>query len=67
MALHRFELGQLVHLKSNGIHRALDAERYCVTGLLPERDSIPQYRIRSETQVHDRVATEDSLTPIPAA
>lgn len=61
MASHRFALGQSVKLRSWTGYLLTDAERYRITGLLPASDSSPQYRIRSDAERHDRVATEDNL------
>lgn len=64
MALHRFAIGQAVHLK-NGFSRSDAAgEIYRITAMLPERNNSPQYRIRSDGERHERVATEDTLDPI---
>lgn len=62
---HRFAVGQTVRL-TNRIGLARDtAETYRITAQLPERDTFPQYRIRSDDERHERVATEDSLEATP--
>ena len=63
MASHRFAIGQSVKLKSRAGYLASPAESYRVTALMPAADNSPQYRIRSEAERHERVATEDSLEP----
>ncbi|PWJ78349.1 hypothetical protein C7441_11614 [Pseudaminobacter salicylatoxidans] len=61
MALHRFAIGQSVHLK-NGFNRSDAAGGvYRITAILPERNNSPQYRIRSDGERHERVTTEDTL------
>ncbi|MBZ9867673.1 hypothetical protein LB515_20050 [Mesorhizobium sp. CA15] len=54
-----FDIGQAVRLK--GDFRTLTAEVYHVTGTLPPKENSPQYRIRSDTEPHERVVTEDRL------
>ena len=61
MSAHRFAVGQVVHLRSSFRLLPAAAGRYRITGLMPERDNSPQYRIRSDEERHDRVATEDDL------
>lgn len=61
MSLHRYDLGQAVHLSSS-FGRAIDpATIFRVTRQLPPLGNDPQYRVRSEDERHERVATEDSL------
>lgn len=54
-----FDIGQAVRLK--GDFRTLTTGVYHVTGTLPPRENSPQYRIRSDTEPHERVVTEDRL------
>ena len=54
-----FDIGQAVRLK--GDFRTSTAEVYHVTGTLPPKENSPQYRIRSDTEPHERVVTEDRL------
>ncbi|TKT69104.1 hypothetical protein [Aquamicrobium sp. LC103] len=58
---HSFKVGQVVRLKRwNGM--SIDAaDTYQITATLPPRDNSPQYRIRSESERHERVAAQDSL------
>lgn len=60
--LHRFQVGQVVRMNSRtGLARDT-AELFHVTGLLPVgRNSSPQYRIRNDGELHERVAIEDSI------
>lgn len=60
--LHRFQVGQVVRMNSRtGLARDT-AELFHVTGHLPVgRNSSPQYRIRNDGELHERVAIEDSI------
>jgi len=61
MPSHRFAVGQLVRLSNRHGLSTKAAETYQITRTLPERNNSPQYRIRSEAETHERVATEDIL------
>jgi len=63
MPVHRFGIGQLVRLRTN--FGQSFAYSYRVTRFLPTRDSLPQYRIRSDADRHERVTTEDDLEELP--
>lgn len=65
-ASHLFHVGQMVLMKSRFGNAGRSAELFRVTGMLPARDNSPQYRIRSDDERHDRVATQDSLEPLGA-
>lgn len=63
-ALHIFTVGQAVRLRSN-IGTPLDtADAYRITGTLPVRDNLPQYRIRGANESHERVVTEEAIEPV---
>jgi hypothetical protein len=64
MGTHRFAIGQTVHLRSKFGLSPKTADDYRITVLLPERNNSPQYRIRSDDERHDRVATEDDLEAV---
>lgn len=64
MSSHRFATGQRVHLKTKWRPGGTEAGVFLVTGMLPEQNRSPQYRIRNEAERHERVATEDSLEAI---
>lgn len=58
---HLFTVGQTVRPRSGfrgpfGLYR--------VTGALPPMGNSPQYRIRSDVELHERVAAQDSLEPV---
>lgn len=61
IAPHRFAVGEIVRLTSRiGVWPKTD-EVYRITATLPPRDDALQYRIRSDNERHERVATEDNL------
>lgn len=64
MASHHFAVGQPVRLKT-GPTRPGSKDVYKITAVLPVLGTLPQYRIRSETERHERVTTEDQLLAIP--
>jgi len=60
-AVHLFKVGQSVRLR-NGFERPpRAADLFRITDTLPPSGGSPQYRIRSDTERHERMATEDSL------
>ena len=61
-ATHIFAVGQLVQLK-NGFRTfpSTSTDIYRVTGTLPARGDMLQYRIRNEDERYERVTTEDAL------
>ncbi|WP_149764050.1 hypothetical protein [Neomesorhizobium albiziae] len=64
LTVHRFAIGQVVRLNGSYGMSLRTAELYSVTGTLPSRNNSPQYRIRSDQERHERVATEDSLEEV---
>lgn len=61
---HRFAVGQFVRL-NNGFARTLTpAAIYQITGMLPARENLLQYRIRSDGEPYERVTSEDDLEPV---
>lgn len=67
MSAHRFAIGQPVRLKTRFGLPKYAPETYRITGTLPERDNSPQYRVRNENEVHERVMTEDDLVEMDPA
>ena len=61
MSIHRFRIGQSVRLKARTGLSPKAAESYKIMATLPPLNNSPQYRIRSEHERHERVATEDNL------
>ncbi|RRH96029.1 hypothetical protein EH240_23755 [Mesorhizobium tamadayense] len=66
-ATHRYSLGQSVRLKGSFNTIPKSREIYQITATLPPRGDVLQYRIRSDAESHERVATEDSLEPVRVA
>ena len=65
-AVHRFTVGQMVRMRSrSGVFPKTD-EVFRITRTLPARDNLLQYRLRSEGENYERVATEDSLELVGA-
>jgi hypothetical protein len=62
---HLYALGQSVRLKGSLGMFPKSTEIYHVTGRLPPRGDSLQYRIRSDGERYERMATEDSLEPVP--
>lgn len=60
-ATHLYAVGQLVRLKGGFMPRSKTAGVYHITGLLPDKERSPQYRIRSASEIHERVASQDNL------
>ena len=58
-----FDVGQAVRLKGNPGVGPKTGEIY-VTPTLPPRGNLPQYRIRSDAEPHERVVTEERLEPV---
>jgi len=61
---HLYALGQAVRLKGGFMRRSQGASIYHITGTLPSRGDLPQYRIRNDDERHERVATQDKLEPV---
>lgn len=59
-AAHRYRAGQTVTLVPNRYGAARQG-RYEVTRLLPQEHGINQYRLKSVSDGHERVAREDEL------
>ena len=63
-SLHLYAVGEMVRLKG-GFGISADAGSvFRITGTLPARGDSPQYRIRSDDERHERVATQDTLEPV---
>lgn len=63
MTTHRYAIGQTVYLTPNRLDRSSARQgRYLVTQLLPESQGDYQYRIKSVTDSHERVAYESDLS-----
>jgi hypothetical protein len=60
-AEHKFRTGQRVMLTPSLMNRSAAGGGYVVTRQLPERDGEFEYRIRSMSESHERVARESQL------
>ncbi len=65
MPSHRFVIGQLVCLKNSILPVTASDKTYRITGTMPARGGVLQYRIRSDAERHERVTTEDLLVERP--
>jgi hypothetical protein len=63
-ATHLFAVEQAVRLKGGFGTFSTTAEIYRITATLPPRGDSLQYRIRSDGERHERVATQDSLESV---
>lgn len=59
---HRFRVGQTVGLLTSTFRPAATGH-YKIIGLRPMDDEIPRYRIKSESELHERVVAENDLVP----
>jgi hypothetical protein len=65
-AVHRFSVGQIVRMRSrSGVFPKTD-EVFRITRTLPARDNMLQYRLRSDGENYERVASEDNLELVGA-
>jgi hypothetical protein len=62
MATHKFKLHQTVFLQATVSNRDAARGAYEVTKQLPERDGQFEYRIKSSSEPHERVAKEGDLS-----
>jgi hypothetical protein len=61
MPLHKFQVGEVVTLRP-AVSRNVPGGVYEVTKLLPHNGSEFEYRIKSASEEHERVAREGDLT-----
>ena len=64
--LHKFRIGEAVHLTAGVFARGGAGSVYKVTQLLPSEGDEQQYRIKSATEPHERVAKQSQLEPAMA-
>ena len=64
MSTHKFRIGQTVFLTPSLL---LDIPRgaYVVTKKLPERDGEFEYRVKSDTEPHERIVSESQVSDVP--
>lgn len=58
-----YSVGQDVRLNGGSMERLHAAGVYRITARLPIEGDTPKYRIRSEDERHERVASQDTLVP----
>ena len=63
-AVHRFAIGSFVRLRRNAVAAGQSEARFSVTAQLPAHEGSPQYRIRSSTELHDRMVMQSDLEPV---
>jgi hypothetical protein len=61
LALHKFRVGESVHFTSGMAGRGGASGVYEVVRLLPTEGDEQQYRIKSATEPHERVAKQSQL------
>ena len=61
MADHKFRLGQRVTLAERGLRDNAARGTYTIIKTLPERDGEFDYKIKSVSEPHERVARESEL------
>lgn len=59
MAGHSFTLGDIVCFQGRALVKL--PARFEVTALMPQRDGVVQYRIKSEDERFERVVSEDDI------
>jgi hypothetical protein len=61
---HRFKLGEKVQYSPAGRRLSAPTGAYAVTGVLPEKDGQPEYRIKHFSEDFERVAQEGELSRV---
>ncbi|GAB2185868.1 hypothetical protein [Roseibium sp. LAB1] len=64
---HSFRIGQAVRLKNVFGGKGTSGLTYRVTGRLPARDGVPQYRIQSDGEAYERMTRQDQLEAVGEA
>lgn len=59
---HKFSVGQIVSLLPSTFRPAATGH-YKIIGLRPADGESPRYRIKSESELHERVVAENDLIP----
>ena len=63
MTTHKFTVGEAVSFWPDKGQEHTRGELFEIVRLLPETGDAPQYRIKSQTNDHERVVREDQLAP----
>ena len=64
MATHKFAVGQAVRFWPDRDQEHLKGGLFKIVRLLPEAENALQYRVKSETDGHERVVREDRLARV---
>ncbi|MAS05668.1 MAG: hypothetical protein CL534_13440 [Ahrensia sp.] len=65
MSSHFFALGDVVCFQSRSLVKLPDS--FEVTALMPQRDGVVQYKIKSEYEQFERVVQEDDIELVNSA
>jgi hypothetical protein len=58
---YRYELGDIVCFRGRPVGMRNLPDSFEIMALLPRRDGVAQYRVRSESERHERVVLEDDI------
>ena len=61
MSEHKFMVGQLVRFSPDWLVDKTTEGQYTIVRLFPKVGNVPQYRIKSERDGHERMVFEDRL------
>ena len=61
LAAHRYKVGQTVRYTSSAMRRFGANNSYKIVRLLPPEGDHQQYRIKSASEAHERIAKENEL------
>jgi hypothetical protein len=64
MSVHKFAVGQTVRFSPDRYPGGGSPGTLKVVRLRPEAASVPQYRVKSQLDGHERVVREDQLTKL---
>ena len=64
MAIHKFAVGQTVRFSADPGQEHAKGGLFKIVRLLPEAGNMLQYRVKSGSDGHERVAREDQLTRV---
>lgn len=62
---HRFAVGQFVRVRNDPPMASTSrGVSFHITALMPRTGDLPQYRIRNDLELHERMVTHDKLEPV---
>ena len=64
MATHKFSVGQVISFLPDRHQEHAKGRLFKIVRLLPEAGGVPQYRVKSEIDGHERVVREDQLARV---